>query len=418
MVYDIKNPRLATDGKKLIEWADRDMPVLALIRQEFAKTKPFKDMRIAACLHVTTETANLMRTLSEGGAKVSLCAANPLSTNDAVAASLVKHFGISVYAMRGEDKKTYYRHMSSNIETRPHITMDDGGDQIHLLHTTHKKFLPNIIGSTEETTTGVIRLRSMEREGALKVPVIAVNDSKTKHLFDNRYGTGQSTMDGIMRATNILFSGRVVVIAGYGWCGRGAAMRAHGLGARVLVTEVDPFKALEAVMDGFEVMPMLKAAAIGDVFVTITGDIKVLTRAHFAKMKDGALVCNSGHFNVEIDLMSLRSMSRSVKRTRTHVDEYTLKNGKRIRVIGEGRLVNLVAADGHPPSVMDMSFANQALAAEYLVRYRGRLKSKVLILPAALDRRIAELKLRALGVGIDRLTSEQKAYLDSWKEGT
>lgn len=418
MHHDITSIKLAPDGKKRIEWADRDMPVLALIRKEFEKKKPFKNLRIAACLHVTTETANLMRTLSAGGADVYLCAANPLSTNDAVAASLVKNYGIHVYARRGEDNKMYYKHMMANMDAKPHITMDDGGDQIHILHTKRKDLLTHVLGSTEETTTGVIRLKSMDKEGALSVPVIAVNDSKTKHLFDNRYGTGQSTMDGIIRATNVLLSGRVVVIAGYGWCGRGAAMRAHGLGARVIVTEVDDMKGLEAVMDGFEVKTMEQASYEGDIFVTLTGNKHVIRREHFVNMKDGAIVCNSGHFDIEINLKDLKKISKSRKVVREFVEEYKLANGRSVMVIGQGRIVNLVAADGHPASVMDMSFANQAFAAEYIAKNYKKMKATVHVLPDKLDRKIAQLKLKAMGIGIDKLTPEQVKYLDSWREGT
>lgn len=415
---DITSIKLAPEGKKRIAWADKDMSVLQLIRSEFSKKKPLKGLTLAACLHVTTETANLMRTLRAGGAEVHLCAANPLSTNDAVAASLVKDHGIHVYARRGENNKVYYQHMMQNLDAKPHITMDDGGDQIHLLHTKRKELLNHVIGSTEETTTGVVRLQAMEREGALQIPVVAVNESKTKHMFDNRYGTGQSTMDGIIRATNVLLAGRVVVIAGYGWCGRGAAMRAAGLGARVIVTEVDAFKGLEAVMDGFEVKTMEQAAPEGDVFVTLTGNKHVIRGEHFKRMKDGAIVCNSGHFDIELNLKELKKLSKSKKLVRDFVEEFTLRGGRNIRVIGEGRLVNLVAADGHPASVMDMSFANQALAAEFIAKNHNRMKAAVHVLPEKLDRRIAELKLRSMKVGIDKLTPEQVKYMNTWKEGT
>ncbi len=416
--HDVADLSLASEGKRLIEWADNEMPVLRFIRKTFERTKPFRGMRISACLHVTTETANLMRTLKAGGAEVFLCAANPLSTQDAVAAGMVRHYGIHVFARRGEDKKTYYRHIMWNLDAHPHVTLDDGGDQVHALHTKRKDVLSGVYGSSEETTTGVIRLKSMEQEGALQIPVIAVNSSRTKHLFDNRYGTGQSTIDGILRATNILFSGKVVVVAGYGWCGRGVAMRARGMGARVIVAEVDPMRALEAVMDGFAVMPMRKAAREGDVFITVTGNRDVFRKEHFRSMKDGAMLCNAGHFNVEINMKELASLARSKRRVRELVDEYHLSNGKRIRVLGEGRIINLVAAEGHPASVMDMSFANQALAAEYIAKKKGKLEPKVHTLPQEIDERIARMKLKTMGIRTDVLTQGQKKYLASWREGT
>jgi adenosylhomocysteinase len=418
MQYDVKNLKLAGDGKLRIEWAERFMPVLRLIRKRFVKEKPLKDIKLACCLHVTTETANLMITLKAGGAKPYLCASNPLSTQDDVAASLVKDFGIPVFAVRGESNQLYYKHINSCLDVNPMITMDDGADLVTQLHTKRKSQAKNIIGGSEETTTGVIRLKSMQAEGVLLFPVLAVNDSKTKHFFDNRYGTGQSTLDGIMRATNVLFSGATVIIAGYGWCGRGVASRAKGLGANVVVTEVDSLKAIEATMDGFQVMPMQKAASIGDIFITLTGDINVLTKQHFAVMKDGAIVANSGHFNVEIDIASLKKMSNKVRTVRTHVEEYTLKSGRRIFLLGEGRLINLAAAEGHPASVMDMSFANQALGAEFMLKKAKTLKNQVYSIPEEIDDSIARLKLESMGVKIDKLTPEQKKYLASWEMGT
>jgi adenosylhomocysteinase len=415
---DIGNIKLAPEGKKRIEWADAHMPVVAKIRERFGREKPLKGYNLAACLHVTTETANLMWTLKTGGAKVALCASNPLSTQDDVAASLVKDFGISVFAVNGEDNKTYYKHIHQALDIGPHLTMDDGADLVSTLHSDRRELLDNVIAGTEETTTGVIRLRAMAADGALACPVIAVNDSKTKHFFDNRYGTGQSTIDGIVRATNFLISGSTVVVAGYGWCGRGLAVRAAGMGARVIVTEVDQVKALEAAMDGFRVMPMNKAAPEGDVFVTLTGDINVIRPEHFIKMKDGAIVCNSGHFDVELDLKGLKEITRSIRTVRPYVEEYKLMNGRRVHILAEGRLVNLAAAEGHPAVVMDMSFANQALAAEYLVKLKKPLENKVHVIPEKIDNRIAKMKLDLMGIKVDRLTAEQKEYLASWEMGT
>lgn len=417
--HDIKDPSLAEGGRYKIEWAAKEMPVLRLIRERFRKERPLDGLRISACLHVTAETANLAHTLQLGGADVVLTASNPLSTQDDVAASLVVHYEIPVYAIKGEDDKTYYQHIEAALAHKPHITMDDGADLVSELHKNHTDLIPNVIGGTEETTTGVIRLRAMAKEGALKFPVLAVNDSMTKHLFDNRYGTGQSTLDGIIRATNILLAGKVVVVAGYGWCSRGIAMRAKGHGANVIVTEVDPLKALEAVMDGYRVMPMAEAAPQGDIFITATGDINVIDLEHMEAMKDGAIVCNSGHFNVEINLKALREASiGEPELVRPFVEQYTLKSGKRINVLGEGRLVNLAAAEGHPASVMDMSFANQALGAEYMRSHAGKLENTVYTLPEELDMEIARLKLEAMGIKIDTLTPEQAAYLSQWQEGT
>ncbi len=417
--FDIKDPSLAEGGRYKIEWAAREMPVLRLIRERFAKERPLDGVRISACLHITAETANLAHTLQLGGADVVLTASNPLSTQDDVAASLVVHYEIPVYAIKGEDEKTYYQHIEAALAHHPHLTMDDGADLVSELHKGHADLAANVIGGTEETTTGVIRLRAMAREGALKFPVLAVNDSMTKHLFDNRYGTGQSTIDGIVRATNILLAGKTVVVAGYGWCSRGIAMRARGMGANVIVTEVNPLKALEAVMDGYRVMPMLEAAPLGDIFITATGDINVIDAHHMELMKDGAIVCNSGHFNVEINLKALAEISVGApQRVRPFVDQYTLRNGKRIHVLAEGRLVNLAAAEGHPASVMDMSFANQALGAEYMLRNAGKLEKKVYTIPEEIDLQIARLKLEAMGVHIDTLTPEQEAYLSQWEEGT
>ena len=416
--YDIKDIRLAAAGKSRIEWAKKDMPVLRSIGERFAKEKPLSGVRIAACLHVTTETAALMQVLSAGGAKVSLCASNPLSTQDEAAASLVKNDGISVYAIKGEDRNTYYRHILSALASGPNVTMDDGADLVTVVHTEKKNYLPAIAGGTEETTTGVIRLAAMGKKGVLRYPIIAVNEAKTKHFFDNRYGTGQSTIDGILRATNRLLAGSCFVVAGYGWCGRGLSMRARGMGARVIVTEVDPLPALEAVMDGFTVEPMSEAAKVGDIFCTVTGDIHVLREEHFARMKDGAIVCNSGHFNVEIDIPALEKMSKSVRTVRPFVQEYALRDGRKIHLLGEGRLINLAAAEGHPAIVMDMSFANQALSVEHMLANHGELANDVHPVPEAIDREIARLKLRASGVRIDRLTPEQKKYLSSWEMGT
>ena len=418
MKYHVKDLKLSGKGKDRIEWAERSMPVLRLIKDRFQKEKPLKGIRMAACLHITPETANLLITLKAGGADVHACASNPLSTQDDVAAALVKVYGIPTYSIKGEDRKTYYKHLYSALDARPNITMDDGADLVSELHSARAAQASEIIGSTEETTTGVIRLRAMEKDDVLKFPVVAVNDAKTKHLFDNRYGTGQSTMDGIIRATNLLIAGSTVVVPGYGWCGRGVAMRAKGLGAHVIVTEVDPMKALEAVMDGFQVMPIAKAAPLGDVFVTLTGDIHVIRKEHFAKMKDGAVVCNSGHFNVELDLVGLKSLSKKVRNIRDFVQEYTLKNGRKVFVLGEGRLINLAAAEGHPASVMDMSFANQALAAEYVTKNHDSMERKVYSVPEDIDNEIARLKLKAIGVTIDVLTPEQEHYLSSWEMGT
>jgi adenosylhomocysteinase len=415
--YDIKDPKLAEAGQQRIEWAYREMPVIKLIRERFSKEKPLKNIRVSACLHVTTETANLMLTLKEGGADVVLCAANPLSTQDDVAAALVEK-GIPVNAIKGEDDKTYYKHINTALDNKPQLTVDDGADLVTTLHTKRTELLGDVIGGTEETTTGVIRLRSLEKAGKLKYPMIAVNDAQTKYLFDNRYGTGQSTIDGITRATNILWAGKKVVVCGYGWCGHGAALRAQGLGAQVIVTEVEPVRALEAVMDGFRVMPIVEAAQIGDVFVTITGDINVIDKAALAAMKDGAIMANSGHFDVEINLPALKAMAKSQKPIRTSVEEYTLKDGRRLYLLAEGRVVNLAAAEGHPATVMDMSFANQALCLEHLVKNKGKLKTSVYPVPEAIDKQVAQLKLKSMGVSIDTLTPEQKKYLASWEQGT
>jgi adenosylhomocysteinase len=418
MKYHVKDLKLAPKGKDRIEWAERSMPVLRLIKQRFQKEKPLKGIRMAACLHVTTETANLLITLKAGGADVYACASNPLSTQDDVAAALVKVYGIPTFSIKGEDRKTYYKHLYAALDAHPNITMDDGADLVSELHSARAAQASEIIGSTEETTTGVIRLRAMENDGVLKFPVVAVNDAKTKHLFDNRYGTGQSTMDGIIRATNVLIAGAVVVVSGYGWCGRGVAMRAKGLGGRVIVCEIDPMKALEAVMDGFDVMPIAKAAPVGDIFVTLTGDIHVVRKEHFAKMKDGAIVANSGHFNVELELEGLKKISKKVRLIRDFVQEYTMKNGRKVFILGEGRLINLAAAEGHPASVIDMSFANQALGAEYVVNNHESLQNKVYSIPTDIDNEIARLKLKALGIPIDTLTAEQEHYLSSWEMGT
>jgi adenosylhomocysteinase len=415
---DVKDVGLAAEGKKRIEWAERDMPVLRSVREEFARTQIFKDMNFSACLHVTAETANLMRTLKAGGANVLLVASNPLSTQDDVAASLSVDYGIEVHAIRGEDKDTFFKHIEAALAHKPVITMDDGADLITTLHQKYPEQVKEIMGSMEETTTGVIRLRAMEKDGALKLPVVAVNDAKTKNLFDNRYGTGQSTLDGIIRATDTLVAGKVVVVGGYGWCGKGFAMRARGMGAHVIVTEIDSIKALEAVMDGFEVMPMEAAAKKGDIFCTLTGDINVIDKDDFPLMKDGAILCNSGHFDVEINLKALEAMAEKVtKNVRKNVDEFLVK-GKRIYVIGEGRLVNLAAAEGHPASVMDMSFATQALASSWVVENRGKLSAKVYEIDEAIEKRVADFKLASMGVSIDTLTEEQKHYLDSWQHGT
>ena len=418
MKYHVKDLKLSAKGKDRIEWAERSMPVLRLIKSDFQKKKPLKGIRMAACLHITTETANLLITLKAGGADVFACASNPLSTQDDVAAALVKVYGIPTFSIKGEDRKTYYKHLYAALDAHPNITMDDGADLVSELHSARAAQASEIIGSTEETTTGVIRLRAMEKDGVLKFPVVAVNDAKTKHLFDNRYGTGQSTMDGIIRATNVLVAGAVVVVSGYGWCGRGVAMRAKGLGGRVIVCEIDPMKALEAVMDGFDVMPIAKAAPLGDVFVTLTGDIHVIRKEHFAKMKDGAIVANSGHFNVELELDGLKKISKKIRSIRDFVQEYTLKNGRKVFILGEGRLINLAAAEGHPASVMDMSFANQALGADYVVKNHRSMRRQVYSIPTEIDNEIARLKLKALGIPIDTLTAEQEHYLSSWEMGT
>lgn len=415
---DIKSIELAEQGKKRIEWANQSMPVLQSIRKDFIKNQPLKGMRVSACLHVTTETANLMITLRDGGADVVLCASNPLSTQDDVAASLVKDYGIPVYAIKGEDNDTYYSHIMSALDHKPNMTMDDGADLVSVALTKRKDAMENIIAGTEETTTGVIRLRAMAKAGELKYPIIAVNDAETKHMFDNRYGTGQSTIDGVIRCTNVLLAGSKFVVAGYGWCGRGLASRARGMGADVIVTEIDPTKAIEAVMDGYRVMSMAEAAKIGDVFVTVTGNKNVIAKDHFEVMKNGAVVANSGHFNVEIDIPALEKMASSKRATRDFVDEYGMKDGRKIYLLGEGRLINLAAAEGHPASVMDMSFANQALSAEFLVKNYKTLEKKVYAVPVDLDKRVAKLKLESMGIKIDRLTPEQEEYLASWSEGT
>lgn len=419
MDFDIRNIELAPGGRHRIEWAEKEMPVLRGIQERFSQEQPLAGVRVSACLHVTTETANLMRALQAGGADVVLCASNPLSTQDDVAASLVSHFEIPVYAIKGEDNDTYYKHIEAALDHKPHITMDDGADLVGTIHKSRQELLQDIVGGTEETTTGVIRLRAMANQGKLAFPVIAVNDALTKHLFDNRYGTGQSTMDGIIRATNYLIAGKTVVVAGYGWCSKGIARRAAGLGGNIIVTEIDPLKALEAVMDGFRVMPMIEAAPIGDIFVTATGDINVLDAHHFEVMKDGAIISNSGHFNVEINIPALQAMAvKPPHRAREFVEQYELPNGRRINLLGEGRLINLAAAEGHPASVMDMSFANQALSSEYMLRHAKELENKVYSVPEEVDQEIARIKLAAMGVHIDILTPEQEAYLNSWEEGT
>ena len=416
--YDVKDIKLAKEGALRIEWANQNMPVLNRIQTRFAKEKPLKGVSIGACLHVTTETASLMKTLKAGGAIVSLCASNPLSTQDDVAASLSKNDNIPVFAIKGENHKTYYSHINAVLDAKPQFTMDDGADLVSVLHTKRKELLAGVQGGTEETTTGIIRLRSMAADGVLRYPIIAVNDAQTKHFFDNRYGTGQSTIDGIIRATNRLLAGSNFVVCGYGWCGRGVAMRARGMGANVIVTEVDPLPALEAVMDGFSVMPIRKAARIGDFFCTLTGDINVIRKEHFAIMKDGAIVANSGHFNVELDLDGLKKIAKATRLIRPFVEEYTLKDGRRINILGEGRLINLAAAEGHPSSVMDMSFANQALSIEYMVKLKEPLDNDVYGVPEKIDKMIAKEKLAAMGVAIDKLTAEQKKYLASWEMGT
>jgi len=415
--YDIKDPSLAEAGKQRIEWAAREMPVVKLIRERFATKKPLKGVRISACLHITTETANLALALKGGGANLILCASNPLSTQDDVAAALVE-YGIPVNAIKGEDEKTYYKHINTALGNRPQLTVDDGADLVTTLHTKRSDLISSVIGGTEETTTGIIRLRSLERAGGLKYPIIAVNDAQTKYLFDNRYGTGQSTIDGITRATNILWAGKKVVICGYGWCGHGIALRANGLGSQVIICEVEPVRALEAVMDGFQVMPLIEAAKLGNIFTTTTGDKNVIDKAHLQVMKDGAILANSGHFNVEINIPALESLAQSKQRIRPFVDEYTLNDGRRLYLLGEGRLINLAAAEGHPASVMDMSFANQALCLEYLVENKGKLKPRVYSVPEEIDKQVAWLKLNSMGISIDSLTPEQEKYLTSWQEGT
>jgi adenosylhomocysteinase len=419
--YDVKDLKLAEQGKKRIDWADQSMPVLRKVREHFAKEKPLKGITLSACLHVTAETANLVRALKAGGAKVFLCASNPLSTQDDTAAALVKHEGIATFAIKGEDHDTYYGHLRAVLDEKPVLTMDDGADLVSLLHREYSAYMPNVRASMEETTTGVIRLHAMERDGALRIPIISVNDAATKHLFDNRYGTGQSTIDGVLRATGLLYAGKTIVVAGYGWCGKGVAMRARGMGAQVVVTEVEPIRALEAAMDGLRVMPMRDACRIGDVFITLTGDKHVLREEHFQSMRDGAIICNSGHFDVEIDMKTLRRLAKKIEReVRRSVDAYYLPNGRCVYVIAEGRLVNLAAAEGHPASVMDMSFATQALSAEWALRManKGKLPVKVHNVPKQIEDEVATVKLESMGVKIDRLTSEQKEYLTSWSEGT
>lgn len=418
MKYDVKDISLASEGKKKIEWAELDMPVLRTIKKEFKDKKPLKGITVSACLHVTAETANLAITLKEGGANLFLCASNPLSTQDDVAASLAKDFGINVFAIKGEDNETYFKHINAVLDENPQIVMDDGADLVSELHKNRKNQIPKIIGSTEETTTGVIRLESLAKSGKLMFPVIAVNESKTKHMFDNRYGTGQSTLDGIIRATNRLLAGQVFVVAGYGWCGKGLASRARGMGAHVIVTEIDSVKALEANMDGFEVMPMIQAVKKADFICTVTGNKHVLREEHFKTMKDGCIIANSGHFDIEIDLIALKKLSKKVSNVRPANEEYELKDGRKIYVIAEGRLVNLGSAEGHPSSVMDMSFANQAFATLHLVKNAGKLEKNVHVLPNEIDERIASLKLKAIGVTVDKLTPDQKKYLGSWEEGT
>jgi len=416
--YDVKDLAAAAKGMLRIEWAERDMPVLRLIRERFLQERPLKGVRIAACLHVTTETANLMRTLRAGGADVVLCASNPLSTQDDVAAALASELETPTFAIKGEDADTYYSHIKAALARKPHITMDDGADLVSTLHTERMDLIDGVIGGTEETTTGVIRLRAMAAKGVLRYPIVAVNDALTKHLFDNRYGTGQSTIDGVLRATNTLLAGKTVVVAGYGWCSRGIASRARGMGAQVIITEVDPLRALEAVMDGFRVMPMLDAAALGHLFVTSTGDVNVIDRQHLERMPDGALLANSGHFNVEINIPALEAMAVEKRRVRDYVDQYLLPDGRRLSLLGEGRLINLAAAEGHPASVMDMSFANQALSVEYIVKHHGEFETRVYSVPGTIDKQVARLKLEAMGIQIDTLSSEQQEYLASWEAGT
>ena len=415
--YDIKDLSLAEAGRQRIEWAYREMPVVKLIRERFAAEKPLKGIRISACLHITTETANLALPLKESGADIILCASNPLSTQDDVAAALVE-YGIPVNAIKGEDEETYYKHINAALDNKPQLTVDDGADLVTTLHIKRSDLISDVIGGTEETTTGVIRLRSLERAGGLRYPIIAVNDAQTKYLFDNRYGTGQSTIDGVTRATNILWAGKKVVICGYGWCGHGIALRAKGLGSQVIVTEVEPVRALEAVMDGYQVMPIIEAARLGDIFITTTGDKNVIDKSHLQAMKDGAILANSGHFNVEINIPALESLAHSKRRIRASVDDYTLNDGRHLYLLGEGRLVNLAAAEGHPASVMDMSFANQALCLEYMVKDRGSLETKVYPVPEEIDKQVARLKLNSMGISIDTLTPEQQEYLTSWEQGT
>jgi adenosylhomocysteinase len=416
--FDIANPKLAAEGRRRTEWAAAEMPVLGYLTEKYAKSRPLSGQRIAACLHVTSETANLMIALKAAGADLRLCASNPLSTQDDVAAHLVQDHGMSIFAIHATDRDTYYGHINATLDMKPTMTMDDGCDLVNTLHNDRRELLPGIIGGTEETTTGVIRLRAMAADNALAYPVVAVNDALTKHLFDTRYGTGQSTIDGIVRATNILLAGRTVVVAGYGWCGRGVAMRARGMGAIVIVTEIDPVKAIEASLDGFQVMPMAKAAPLGDMFVTLTGDINVVDLHHMEKMKDGAIVCNSGHFDVEINLRKLAKAAKKVREVRNHVQEYTLPSGRRVNLLAEGRLINLAAAEGHPAAVMDMSFANQALAAEYLAKKAAKLERDVYVMPRELDEEVARLKLKTMGLTIDKLTKEQQEYLTSYQHGT
>jgi adenosylhomocysteinase len=416
--YDVKDLALAEEGNRRIEWAAREMPVIRLIRERFAKERPLAGLRVSACLHVTTETANLMLALRDGGAQLALCASNPLSTQDNAAAALVAIHGIPVHSIRGEDDETYYRHIHSVLDQKPQVTLDDGADLVATLHKKHRDLLEGVIGGTEETTTGVVRLRAMAGDGALAYPIVAVNEADTKHLFDNRYGTGQSTLDGITRATNVLWAGKNVVVCGYGWCGRGVAMRARGLGAKVIVTEVQPVPALEAAMDGFQVMSLAEATPIGDIFITLTGDINVLDSQHFQAMKDGAILANSGHFNVELNIKALEEMSETKRGIREHVEEYRLMDGRRLYLLGEGRLINLAAAEGHPASVMDMSFADQALCVEYLATRSQRLPADVYPVPAEIDQEVARLKLASMDITIDELTEEQRKYLSSWEEGT
>lgn len=415
---DVKDISLAPRGKDRIEWAAKEMPVLRLIRQRFTQDQPLKGIRMSGCLHITTETANLAITLKAGGADLMLCASNPLSTQDDVAAALISEYGIPTFAIKGEDEQTYYRHINTVLDHKPNMTMDDGCDLVSTLHTSRTELIPDIIGGMEETTTGVIRLHSMERDGVLRFPVLAVNESDTKHLFDNRYGTGQSSIDAIIRSTNILLAGRTMVVMGYGWCGRGVASRAHGMGANVIVTEVDPIRALEALMDGYRVMPGVEAAAVGDIFITVTGDVNVIDRPHLERMKNGAIIANSGHFNDEINIPALEALSVKKRRVRDFVDEYTYADGRQVHLLAEGRLVNLSAAEGHPASVMDMSFANQALGAEYMLAHAKEMQPHVYTLPAAFDKEIAGLKLKAMGVRIDTLTPAQEKYLNSWESGT